>query len=138
MAVSVGLSGALDRPWRIEIGIIKRMRISRNVCLAGGVAAGLFVLLFPPLRSPTDYYTQPQVVEQQAVAVRLSRFSAWRPNLARLPHGVVVRTEIDPGELLRELALILVVFGASYLWLPTLVDRLRLASAQTKSPPSEL
>ena len=113
------------------------MKIVRHIILGVGTLTCLFVLLFPPLRSPTEYYSQPQLVDQQFVAVQISRFSAWRPDLARLQHGAVVRTEIDGGELLRELAVILVLFGAAYLWLPALIERVRLESTGIKSETSK-
>jgi hypothetical protein len=105
-----------------SFGITARMKIARQIILGVGVAVSLIILLFPPLRSPTEYFTQPQLVDQQFVAVQISRFSAWRPDLARLQHGAVLRTEVDPGELLRELALVVVLLGAAYYWLPTFAE----------------
>ena len=109
------------------------MNTTRQITLGLAVAACLIELLFPPLRSPTDYYTHPQLINQEFVAVHISRFSAWRPGLARLEHGAVVRTEIDGGELLRELAFIIVLSGAGYLWLPGLVGSARSEYAQMRA-----
>jgi hypothetical protein len=108
------------------------MKIIRNILRGVGIAACLFVLVFPPLRSPSPYFGEPQLVDQQFFAVQISRFSAWRPDLARLSHGQVLRTEVDAGELLRELALVVVLFGAAYFWLPVFVERARQDSAPTK------
>jgi hypothetical protein len=99
------------------------MKTARKIILGIGVAVSLVILLFPPLRSPEELYTRPQLVNNQFVAVQISRFSAWRPGLARLENGAVVRTEIDPGALLRELALVVALFGAVYYWLPAFVER---------------
>jgi hypothetical protein len=110
--------------------ITSNMKIIRQVILGVGIAAILFELVFPPLRSPTPYYAEPQLVGQQFVAVHISRFSTWRPDLARLEHGAVVRTEIDGGELLRELAFLAVLFGAAYLWAPAFVHQARSARSE--------
>ena len=109
------------------------MKNFRHLVLGIGVASILFVLLFPPLRSSSRSYAEPQLVDQKFVAWHLSRFR-WRPGAAATnPDGTVVRTEVDGGELLRELALIVVLFGTARLWLPVFVDRARLESAQIKS-----
>jgi hypothetical protein len=101
------------------------MKIARKIILGIGVAVSLVILLFPPLRSPAEFYSQPKLVDNHFVAVQISRFSDWKQDLARVQGGYVVRTEIDPGELLRELALVVVLFGAVYYWLPAFVERAR-------------
>jgi len=107
------------------------MKIIRHFILGIGIAVILFELIFPPLRSASHAYVEPQDVDHHLVATHISRFSAWGPDLAKTEPDVgvgVVRTEVDGGELLRELAFIFVLFGAAYLWLPALVEQ----SAKTK------
>jgi hypothetical protein len=106
------------------------MKIIRPVVLGIGIAAILFELLFPPLRSPSPYYTQPQVVNNDFVAVHISRFSGWRPDLARLDSGAVLRTEIDGGELLREVVALAVIFGAAYLCAPAIVEQWKMNNSE--------
>ena len=114
------------------------MKILRPLILAVGVAACLIVLLFPPLRCPSAYYEQPQLVGAAIgghfEAVQIPRFSGfYGPSLSKLKDGAVVRTEIDAGELLRELALVGVLFGAAYSLLPALLERARQQSAGIKT-----
>lgn len=114
------------------------MKILKPLILALGAAFCLAVLLFPPLRCPSAYYEQPQLVGAAAggrfEAVQIPRFSGfYGPSLSRLKNGAVVRTEIDAGELLRELALVVVLFGAASIWLPSLLERARQESARTQS-----
>jgi len=115
------------------------MNTVRRITVGVGFASCLFVLIFPPLRSPTNYYAETQSVDQQLVAVHISRFSSWHhptwarvgPDVAISKYGVIVRTEIDAGELLRELVFIMVLFGGAYLWLPATLDRARSHLART-------
>jgi len=109
----------------LSLGGTTRMKIAKHIILGVGIAACLFILIFPPLRSSTEFYTRPQSVKQELVAVQISRFSVWKPDLARLQDGVVVRTEIAPGELLRELGLVVVLLGAMFYWLPAFLERAR-------------
>ena len=90
------------------------MKILRHIILAVGVAVCLIVLLFPPLRCPSAYYEQPQLVGATIgghfEAVQIPRFSGfYGPSLTKLSTGAVIRTEVDAGELLRELALVAVL-----------------------------
>jgi hypothetical protein len=101
------------------------MKIIRHLVLGVGIVVILFELLFPPLRSPSQVYAETQDVDHHLVAIHISRFSAWGPDLAKTEPDVgvgVVRTEVDGGELLRELAFIVVLFGAAYLLTPKLVE----------------
>ena len=84
----------------------------------------LFVLLFPPLRSSSRSYAEPQLVDQRFEAWQLSRFQWSSGVVATNPKGgFVARTEVDGGELLRELAVIVVLFGAAYYFAPMLADQ---------------
>ena len=119
-------------------GINTRMKVINPLILAVGVAVCLIVLLFPPLRCPSAYYEQPQLVGAafggHFEAVQIPRFSGfYGPSLSKLSGAAVVRTEIDAGELLRELALVVVLFGAAYFWLPGLLERARQEPAGMKS-----
>ncbi len=97
----------------------------RKVILAMGIMAILFELLLPPLRSPSPNYATLQLVDQHLVAIHISRFSlgALDSNSAKLKDGTVIRTEVDGGELLRELAFLVVVFGTVYLLVPTYIGQ---------------
>lgn len=66
-------------------------------------------------------------------AVQIPRFSGfYGPSLTKLSTGAVIRTEVDAGELLRELALVAVLCGASYFWLPFFVERAGQDAAERK------
>ena len=91
------------------------MKIVKQLTVGIGIAAILFELLLPPLRSPSGYYAEPHLVNNQLVAVQISRFAPGGPDLARLENNAVGRTEIDAGELLREMAFLVLFFGAAYL-----------------------
>jgi hypothetical protein len=90
----------------------------------------LFEGVFPPLRSPEPYYAQGKLVNQQVVAIHISRFSSWG-DFTKFEDGSMLRTEVDGGELLRELALLVSFFGAAYLW-PRLLPGTRSDSDQNK------
>ena len=122
----------------LSFGIMQQMKTIRHIIVGVAIAVCLAVLLFPPLRSPSPAYAEPKLVGPPVggrfVAMRIPRVTGlYGPSLSRLSDAAVVRTEVDGGELLRELALIVVLFGAAYLWMPALVDRARLQSAQSKS-----
>jgi hypothetical protein len=98
----------------------------RNVVLAAGIAVVLFELLFPPLRSPSPIYSELQHIDgsYRQQAVQVSRFPNWGQDMSKLDNDRgVVRTEVDAGELLRELAFLAVLFGAGYLWLPAFLNQ---------------
>jgi len=98
----------------------------RQAILAVGIAAILFELLFPPLRSPSQIYSELEHVSgsYHLEAVHVSRFPNWGTDMTKLDNDRgIVRTEIDAGELLRELMLMVVLFGAAYQWLPVIVGQ---------------
>lgn len=120
---------------------ITRMNVIRPLILAIGVTVCLIVLLFPPLRCPSAYLEQPKLVGasigghfEAVEAVHIPRFSGfYGPSLSHLKSGAVVQTEIDAGELLRELAFIVLLSGAVYRWLPALLKRAWQESVGVKS-----
>jgi hypothetical protein len=114
------------------------MRLTKYFILAFGLAAVLFVLLFPPLRSSSRSYTEPQMVDQKFVAWQLDRFK-WGPGVvATNANSTVARTEIDSGELLRELAFIATLAGAVCFSLQLFIQRAQLGSARMNSGTSNL
>jgi hypothetical protein len=102
----------------------------RQVIVVVGVAVLLFEAAFPPLRSPQQFYTEPQLVNGEFVANHISRFSVWRPGLAKLEHSEVVRIEVDPGELTREVIFLTVLLGLAYSCAPKVFDPSRHVSTQ--------
>ena len=110
-----------DSGTRPHTSSMKNIVTIRRIILSVGIAVLLWELLLPSLRSPSHYYTEPQMEKQQLEAVHIPRTAFGRPHLARLEHGVVVRTEVDGGELLRELAFLVLLFGAAYLWSPKIL-----------------
>jgi hypothetical protein len=62
----------------------------------------------------------------------------WRVDLAQLEEGATVRTEVDAGELLRELVFWAAFFVAAYRWLPAFLDlkRTEIAEDIRNSKPS--
>jgi hypothetical protein len=102
----------------------------RRIIMVVGILAALFEGVFPPLRSPEPYYAQGILVNQQLVAVHISRFSSWG-DFEKFEDGSMLRTEVDGGELLRELAFLAAIFGAAYLW-PHLLPGTHSESDQNK------
>jgi hypothetical protein len=118
----------------------------QRIIPAIGIFACLFILLFPPVLSPDEYYSHLKVVGGQpsnngfviggtfAPAISISRFAAFA-GVATTQERGPMRVEVDAGELLRELALIAVLSSAAYLWLPFLVAAVQKELRKTGSIP---
>jgi hypothetical protein len=114
-----------------------KTNIIRNFTLGLGVAAALFVLMLPPLRGLGPGYIEPNLARGRFEQPwHISRFR-WSPGQwATNPEGgFVARTEVDGGELLRELAFVIVLFGAGCLWMPKIIE---LGRAEYEDAKAEL
>jgi len=114
------------------------MKNFQNTVCAVGITACLFISLFPPLRSPDERYARLKVAGPNngwfEPVAHISRFFDFRDAVFTQEYGYL-RTEIDAGELIRELVLIAVLSVASVLWLPPFVTAMRLSLADQKPKP---